>query len=138
MRPRASISLMSALALVPTTTSAASGVQVTTRCTARTGPSLAQLQAWTREFYPSLVAQASRSSRLVVGYVIDERCAVSRHSVGVLPAGGYSEDVVLTLFTGLTRAGEPAGLAHVVPPSVRGGDGKGALAVAWIMKETAR
>ena len=98
------------------------------------GPSHAQLQRWTREYYPSLADNPSSTARLVVGFVLDERCVVIRHSVGVLPPGNYSVDVVLTLFPGLTLHGEAAGLADAVPPAPGRLESGSRLMVAWVMK----
>lgn len=81
-------------------------------------PSLEQLQGFTRRYYPDLAAKATTSSRLVVGFLLDDQCRVLRHSVGILPAD-YSEDIVQSLFPGATHAGMPSGIGDAVPPDNR-------------------
>lgn len=98
-------------------------------------PSGEQLQAWTREYYPDLAANAAAPARLVVGFILDDQCRVLRHSAGLLPKE-YSEEIVLTLFPDVRRHGMPAGLADAVPRSNRGRSAREgpALVAAWLMQ----
>lgn len=98
-------------------------------------PSGAQLAAWTRAYYPDLVANAEAPARLVVGFVIDERCRVLRHSVGMLPHE-YDEDIVLRLFPGVERRRMPAGVADAAPLAEEGATlrDRSRLVAAWLMQ----
>ena len=102
-------------------------------------PSMAQLQAWTAQYYPDLAAKAKAPAHLVIGFVIDEQCRVRRHSVGFLPAE-YSEDVMGSLFPGVLRDRMPAGIADAVPADEEGRTmrERTRLVAAWLMQVRTR
>ncbi len=81
------------------------------------GPSLEQLQRWTRLYYPDLAAKAAAPARLVVGFVLDDQCRVLRHSVGTFSSDASADvdDIVRALFPGATQPGMPTGIGDAVP-----------------------
>ena len=146
MRSRALLALLSAGLALPHVAAAQSRQAVGTGCSGRTrdpagppSPSIAQLQAWTAQYYPDLAAKAKAPARLVVGFIINEQCRVLRHSVGFLPEE-YSDDIVLSLFPDATRARMPAGVGDAVPMDERGRTmrERTRLVAAWLMQASTR
>lgn len=122
---------------VPLLMAADVGTAHDVRCGRGTAPSGRQLQDWSRSYYPAFVAGAAAPATIVVGFLINERCEVVRHSAGFLPRNAYSEDIVLSLFPGESRKGRPAGIGDGVPPSTHiRADGifEPRLVAAWLMK----
>lgn len=146
MRSRALLALLSAGLALPHVAGAQSRQAVGTGCSGRTldpagppSPSIAQLQAWTAQYYPDLAAKAKAPARLVVGFIINEQCRVLRHSVGFLPEE-YSDEIVLSLFPDATRARMPAGVGDAVPMDERGRTmrERTRLVAAWLMQASSR
>jgi hypothetical protein len=102
-------------------------------------PSGAQVRKWTLEYYPSLVLDTSKPTGLVVGFVVDERCRVVRHSVGFLaPRAGTVTNVLQSLFPDLEQPGrdESTGIAapFAAVHDVRTGSDEPRLSVVWLRR----
>jgi hypothetical protein len=120
MSARLVLSLLCSVVTVAATARAQAVVPPQSRCAEEflgevPQPSLAQLQEWTRRYYPDLAAKAVAPARLVVGFLLDDQCRVLRHSVGMRPQE-VSPEVVEVLFPGATQPGAPTGIGDGVPP----------------------